>query len=261
MEHAWQEMSIENLGWQALAIERHHPTPARAGFVSEVDALLFRLIERFRSEVEIGSPVARHIDTFRTPELERLKDATAAVLVGHRYGVAGLKALVDDRTGPLCRRYQAFLTLAELHPEGSWTFFRRYLSLRRHHAFVAAAAEACRFYPQEEPTQILVGLFLQAIEQPNLRAFLSPRILQSLFCLGRDESLPLMQMLTVVGHTHPDVRRCEVLRSLATIRVITGEMSESAKFPAIDADVEGRVEEAIKVYESDRGSLEPAELL
>src|SRR5207244_1351840 len=77
--------------------------------------------------------------------------AAAAALVGHRYGVAGLRTVIADQDAPLARRYFAFLALAELHPPRAWPVFARYLIPDAHHAFQGAAVEAARFYPVDDP--------------------------------------------------------------------------------------------------------------
>jgi len=101
---------------------------------------------------------------------------------------------------PLGRRYFAFLALAERHPEGAWPLFERYLTTPgAHHAFVAAAVEAARYYPGT-PTSSCACSSGSAVNQ-LLRRFLGPKILESLYVLGEECSLPLFEELLVAGHT------------------------------------------------------------
>src|SRR5438876_2562572 len=116
----------------------------------------------------------RHLVTFRVPELERWQHAAAAALVGARWGVAGLRTVIADTGAPLGRRYFAFLALAERHPEGAWPLFERYLTTPgAHHAFVAAAVEAARYYPGH--ADVLVRLFERIRGDQLLRRFLGPK--------------------------------------------------------------------------------------
>src|SRR5206468_502606 len=85
-----------------------------------------------------------------------------------------------------------------------------------HHAFVAAAVEAARYYPGH--ADVLVRLFERIRGDQLLRRFLGPKILESLYVLGESLSLPLFEELLVAGHTDPDVDRCEVTRALVAVR-------------------------------------------
>jgi hypothetical protein len=165
--------------------------------------------------------------TFRIPELERWQHAAAAALVGARWGAAGLKTVIADVAAPLGRRYFAFLALAERHPAGAWPVFARYLSAPgAHHAFLAAAAEAARYYPGHAPE-------LLARSSGSRRAagrFLGPKILESLYVLGDAAALPLFEELAVTGHTDADPDRCEVTRALVAIRKLTGRVAPSSKY-------------------------------
>src|SRR6266550_5777218 len=131
---------------------------------------------------------------------------------------------------PLGRRYFAFLALAERHPEGAWPLFERYLvTPGAHHAFVAAAVEAARYYPGH--ADVLVRLFERIRGDQLLRRFLGSKILESLYVLGDQAALPLLEELLVTGHTDPDPDRCEVTRALVAVRKLTGRLAPSAKFP------------------------------
>src|SRR5207247_1054511 len=123
----------------------------------------------------------------------------------------------------------AFLALAERHPEGAWPLFERYLvTPGAHHAFVAAAVEAARYYPGH--ADVLVRLFERIRGDQLLRRFLGPKILESLYVLSEECSLPLFEELLVAGHTDPDVDRCEVTRALVVLRRATGRVAQSSKF-------------------------------
>src|SRR5712692_6326881 len=143
-EAEWITQDLQQLGWEALALARRANTEALEPVLAEVDRRLLAVLERCRAFVD------SHLVTFRVPELERWQHAAAAALVGARWGVAGLRTVIADTGAPLGRRYFAFLALAERHPPGAWGLFLKYL--RRpdaHHAFVAAAVEAARYYPGE----------------------------------------------------------------------------------------------------------------
>ena len=195
------------------------------------------------------------------PELERWQHATAAALVGARWGVAGLRTVVADTAAPLARRYFAFLGLAERHPAGAWPLFERYLLTRgAHHAFVAAAVEAARYYPGH--AGVLIQLFQRIRGDQMLRRFLGPKILESLYVLGESEALPLFEELLVTGHTDPDVDRCEVTRALVAIRKWTGRVAPSSKFG--DADHPGvryTLDGAERRFDSERDRIVPVTVI
>src|SRR5438045_7594470 len=95
--------------------------------------------------------------TFGVPGVERCQEGAAAALVGASWGVAGLHTVIADTRAPLGRRYFAFLALAERHPEGAWPLFAKYLETPgAHHAFVAVAAQAARYYPGHARTLVAV---------------------------------------------------------------------------------------------------------
>src|SRR5205823_2130509 len=158
--------------------------------LDQVDRRLLAMLQRCRA---FPDP---HVVTFRVPELERWQHAAAAALVGARWGVAGLRTVIADTGAPLGRRYFAFLALAERHPEGAWPLFERYLTTPgAHHAFVAAAVEAARYYPGH--AEVLVLLFERIRGDQLLRRFLGPKILESLYVLGEECGLPLLRELQV----------------------------------------------------------------
>jgi hypothetical protein len=203
-------------------------------------------------------PEAIHIRVFRIPALERLQHATAASLVGHRYGVAGLRTVVVDTEAPIGRRYFAFLGLAEIHPPAEWPMFSRYLTPGAHHAFQGAAAEAARFYPADTPGGRLIELFDAVRTDLHLRAFLSPRILESLYVLGDPGSLPFFRELLTAGFTDHDVERCEVTRALVMVRRFVGRIEANSKYPDPAAPGVARaIDEAEVQFERSRLTLTP----
>src|SRR5947208_2503947 len=187
LEATWDELNLGQLGWEALALER------RRAFLDP------------------------HIVTFRVPELERWQHAAAAALVGARWGVAGLRTVIADTQAPLGRRYFAFLALAERHPKDAWPLFAKYLQTPgAHHAFVAAAVEAARYYPGQAHN--VIALFQRIRGDEMLRRFLAPKILASLYVLGDPAALPLFEELLVAGHTDADAGRSEVTRAIVVVR-------------------------------------------
>ena len=142
-EAAWEAVDLQQLGWKALAHARRANTEALEPALAEVDRRLLAVLERARAFLD------PHVVTFRVAELERWQHAAAAALVGARWGVAGLRTVIGDTRAPLPRRYFAFLALAERRPSDAWPLFRTYLRTpAAHHAFVAAAVEAARHYPE-----------------------------------------------------------------------------------------------------------------
>lgn len=251
LERVWEEEALDRRAWRALGLARRAAGPACEPLLAAVDRRLLAVLERCRALVD------PHVATFRVPELERWQHAAAAALVAARWGVAGLRAVVADTGAPLGRRYFAFLTLAERHPEGAWPLFERYLvTPRAHHAFVAAAVEAARYYAGR--TAVLVQLFERIRADQLLRRFLGPKILESLYVLGEDESLPLFEELLVTGHTDPDVDRCEVTRALVAVRRLTGRVAPSSKFADPDDQAVRRaLDEAERRFEATRDRIVP----
>src|SRR3989454_12661037 len=255
-ERAWRESDLDQVGWEAVALGRRATGAGGAGAVLEralaqVDRRLLAVLERCRAFLE------PHLVTFRVPEIERWQHAAAAALVGARWGVAGLRTIVADTRAPLARRYFAFLALAERHPQGAWPLFERYLTTPgAHHAFVAAAVEAARYYPGR--ANVLVRLFERIRGDQMLRRFLGPKILASLYVLSEECSLPLFEELLVAGHTDPDVDRCEVTRALVMVRRATGRVAQSCKFADGDEAVVLRtLNEAERCFEATRDRIVP----
>src|SRR5438105_3289729 len=247
-ERAWDAAHLDRLAWEALALARRANSAALEPALHAVDRRLLAVLERCRSFLD------PHLVTFRVPELERCQHAAAAALAGARWGVAGLRTVIADTAAPLGRRYFAFLALAERHPEGAWPLFERYLvTPGAHHAFVAAAVEAARFYPGH--ADVLVRLFERIRGDQLLRRFLGPKILESLYVLGEESSVPLFEQLLVTGHTDPDVNRCEVTRALVAVRRVTGRVAPSSKFADDDeAAVWRTLDDAERGFEATRDS-------
>lgn len=254
-EVIWERERLAEVGWDALAGARRTGAAALAPALAVLDRRLLAVLERSRAFSD------QHVVTFRIPELERWQHATAAALVGARWGVAGLRTVIDDTRAPFARRYFAFLALAERHPPEAWPVFERYLRAPgAHHAFVAVAAEAARFYPGRAPE--LIELFERVRGDQLLRRFLGPRLLESLFLLGDDRALPLFQELLVTGHTDPDPDRCEVTRALVAVRKLTGRLAPCSKYPDTDHPEVSRVlDVAERRFEEERDRLEPVTVI
>jgi len=249
-EAVWERRSLHRVAGDALGLARRANVPAVATVLAQVDRLLLRVLRHVRA-----FPEDPHVITFRIPELERWQHAAAAALAGARWGGAGLKTVVADTAAPLARRYFAFLTLAERHPAGAWPVFARYLAApEAHHAFVAAAVEATRFYPGHAVD--LLQVFERIRGDQLLRRFLSPKILESLDVLGDPVALPLFEELAVSGHTDPDPEHCEVTRALVAIRRLTGRVVDSAKFPdATRPEVWRALDDAQQQFDAERDVL------
>ncbi len=254
-ETQWSACVIERLAWDALAVARRPAAESLVRPLAELDRCLLALLERVHAMLD------PHILTFRIPEMERWQHAAAAALVGARWGVAGLRTVIADRSAPLARRYFAFLALAERHPDDAWPLFEAYLTTpSAHHAFVAAAVEAARFYPGRAP--VLVALFERIRGDQLRRRFLGPKILESLHVLGDREALPLFEGLLVAGHTAPDPDCCEVTRALVAVRKLTGRVAPSAKFADASAeDVCRALDAAERRFEAARDTLQPVTVI
>jgi hypothetical protein len=239
------------VGWEALALARRPNTEKLEPALAELDRRLLAVLERCRAFLD------PHIVTFRIPELERWQHASAAALVGARWGVAGLRTVIADTQAPLGRRYFAFLALAERHPREAWPLFARYLQTPgAHHAFVAAAVEATRYYPGQAPH--VIALFQRIRGDEMLRRFLAPKILESLYVLGDPAALPLYEELLVAGHTDRDLGRCEVTRALVGVRKLTGRVAASSKFPnPEEPGVLQALDEAQRIFEEEKDQLQP----
>src|SRR5258706_6910781 len=251
LEATWDDMNVGRVGWEALGLARRANPESLEPALTEVDRKVLATLERCRSFLD------PHIVTFRVPELERWQHAAAAALVGARWGVAGLRTVIADTQAPLGRRYFAFLALAERHPKEAWPLFAKYLQTPgAHHAFVAAAAEAARYYPGQAAN--LIALFQRIRGDEMLRRFLAPKILESLYVLGDPAALPLFEELLVAGHTNADAGRCEVTRALVAVRKFTGRVAASSKFPDPEEPTVIRVlDEAQRIFEEERDRLEP----
>ena len=168
-----------------------------------------------------------------------------------------MRTVIADTRAPLGRRYFAFLALAERHPKQAWPLFAKYLQTPgAHHAFVAAAVQAARYYPGEAPN--VIALFQRIRGDQMLRRFLGPKILESLYVLGDPAALPLYEELLVTGHTDRDLGRCEVTRALVGVRKLTGRVVASSKFPdPEEPDVIRALDEAQRIFEEERDRLEP----
>jgi hypothetical protein len=254
-EAAWQRERLTEVGWAALAGARRADTPALAPALAALDVRLLAVLERSHAW---GDP---HLITFRIPELERWQHATAAALVGARWGAAGLRTVIEDTRAPFARRYFAFLALAQRHPPEAWPQFEKYLRApEAHHAFVAVAVEAARYYPGR--AALLLELFERIRGDQLLRRFLGPRLLESLYVLGEAIALPLFEELLVTGHTDPDPNHCEVTRALVAVRKLTGRLAPSAKYPDVDLpEVSHAVDSAQRRFEEERDRLEPVTVI
>ncbi len=230
----WSAEHPEELGWDALPRAWRAETSSWERALDESDGLLLRLLDRLPRLAGSEARAAVHVRTFRAPALERLQHATAAALVAQRYGVAGLRWVVADEEAPLARRYFAFLAVAERHPASAWPLFARYLTPSAHHAFLGVAAEAARFYPHAPAARRLVELFDAVRADLHLRAFLSPRILQSLYVLADPATLPFFRSLLVAGFTDADPEYCEVTRALVMVCRFTGRLEPSTKYGEMD---------------------------
>jgi hypothetical protein len=255
-EAIWNAADLEQIGREALAHARRAATTALEPALAELDRRLLAVLQRSQAILD------QHVVTFRIPELERWQHAAAAALVGARWGVAGLSTVIEDTSAPLGRRYFAFLALAERHPADAWPLFERYLRAPgAHHAFVAVAVEAARYYPRRA-TPLLLALFERIRRDDLLRRFLGPRILESLYVLGEAAALPLFESLLVTGHTDRDLDRCEVTRALVAVRKLTGRVAASAKFTDPEEPQVRRVlDDAEQLFDAERDQLEPVTVI
>jgi len=262
IERRWVRWQLDDLGWEALHRAWQDDGAAWDRVLDECDGLLLRLLDRLPNLAAGDDAGSVHVRTFREPALERLQHATAAALVAQRYGVAGLRTVIADSEAPVPRRYFAFLAVALRHPPTEWSLFERYLTPDAHHAFLGAAAEAARFYPEGNAALRLVNLFDAVRDDLHLRAFLSPRILQSLYVLADPVTLPFFRALLVAGFTASDPERCEVTRALVMVRRFTGSLEQSSKYP--DPNVAGvaeAVDRAEQAFERTRALLCPVQVI
>jgi hypothetical protein len=255
----WQRDRLDERGWDALAAVERSTDPGVAPILDETDGLLLRLLDRL--PMLTGGAGAARLRTFRLPALERLQHATAAALVAHRYGTAGLSTVATDPRAPTARRYHAYLLLARLHADATWPLFRRYLVPEAHHAFVGVATEAARYYPSARPAPDLVALFGAIRGDFHLRAFLAPRLLESLFVLADPAAVPLYHELAAAGHTAADPVRCEVTHALVMLRRLTGAVPVNSKFPDDEPETAAWLDRAEARYVADRHVLRPVAVL
>ena len=262
VEAEWVAAGVERLGWDALDRARASRGGEWEHVLDEIDGLLLRVLDRLPRFTRQSGPAARRLATFRLPELERLQHATAAALVGHRFGTAGLAAVATDAAAPIARRYYALLTLAGYHAPGHWPLFARYLVPVAHHAFVGTAAEAARYYPTKGAAAQLVRLFEDVRRDQHLRTFLSPRILESLFVLDDSDTLDFFRALLVSGYTAPHPAYCEVTRALVMVRRFTGRLEPNAKFAdTTESRVARAIDHAETVFERQRDALYPVAVI
>lgn len=259
IDASWERERVEERGWAALAAVERTTDPAVVPILDETDGLLLRLLDRL--PMMVAGRAGTHLLTFRLPALERLQHGTAAALVAHRFGTAGLATVATDPRAPRPRRYHAFLLLARLHADATWPLFQRYLVPHAHHAFLGVATEAARFYPAARPAPQLVRLFDETRADLLLRAFLGPRLLESLYVLGDPVALPLYQDLAAAGHTDRDPTRCEVTHALVMLRRLTGTVPANSKFPDDAGDAAGWLDHAEDRYEAEQDVLRPVTLL
>ncbi len=258
LETSWHALDVEALGWRALGPARRRDVPEWERALEEADHLLIRLLDRLPTLATGVDSDSIHVRTFRVPALERLQHATAAALVAQRFGRAGLRTVVADVTAPVPRRYFAFLAIAERHPGGEWPLFSRYLTPVAHHAFVGTAAEAARFYPDADAATRLVALFDAVRSDVHLRAFLSPRILESLYVLDDAATLPFFRELLTAGHAHRDPEFCEITRALVMVHRFTGSVEPNSKYPDhADPALLERLGHARDLFEARRDILVP----
>lgn len=246
----WDRRGVELAGWQALTAGRRPGSESVLAPLEEVDGKLLTALAHVRRVAD------RRVATFQVPALERMQHASAAAVTAARWGVAGLRTVVNDRQAPFGRRYFAFLALAERHPPDAWPLFERYLDTpSAHHAFVAAAADAARYYggPAVGP---LLALFNRVRRDDHLRRFLAPHILESLHVLNDSRVLPFARELLTVGHTAPDPERCEITRALVIVRRLTGTVEASAKFADAAAPaVAARLDRAAALFDRARDEI------
>lgn len=255
----WQRRRVEAVGRTALASVATSTDPTVSPVLDEADGLLLRLLDRLPQAAR--GPQGPRLRCFVVPALERLQHATAAALVAHRYGPAGLATVASDAGAPLARRYHAFLLLAHLHARTTWPLFRRFLVPQAHHAFLGVATEAARYYGEARPAGRLVALFEAVRADLQLRTFLSPRLLASLHLLADPVTLPLYENLAVSGHTDADPERCEVTHALVMLRRAWGVVPPNSKFRRQDPEVDRRLDAAEARYAARRDVLHPVALL
>ena len=93
-------------------------------------------------------------------------------------------------------------------------------------------------------------LFQRIRADQHLRDFLGPRILESLFVVGTENSLPFYRELLTAGFTHRDPMRCEIAHALVMVRRLTGVIEPNAKYRDVEraqvTEALDRAEEAFR---------------
>ena len=261
-EHVWNADHLSELGWTSIQNAWRKDQRLGEYAMREVDGLLLRLLDRLAMLTALCGDAANKVRTFRSSELQRLQHAAAAALVAQRFGEAGLCTVVEDDTAPLARRYFSFFSLAERHAPEQWSLFATYLRPNVHHAFMGAAAETARYYPTEDAVERLVALFEATRGNLNLRSFLSPRILESLFVLSDPATLPFFRGLLVSGYTQAQPEYCEITRALVMVKRFTGLIEPSAKFPeSVDLDLPAFLENAERTFMARRETMHPVTVI
>jgi hypothetical protein len=258
MLKTWDQLRVDMRGRDALKLARRGI--GGESVISEIDQLLLKVMSRVAEISGIKSPASFRLQTFRYAELERMQCAASAALVDRRYGLAGLHTLVEDEYSPLARRYFAFLCLSERHAPDDWGFFCKYLAGKHHHSFVATAIESLRYYPEREPSSLLLEIFEAVRNEPVLRRFLGPRILQTLYVLEDEVALPLFVDLLVAGHTEADPIVCEVMRAVAVVYRLTGTVPKNSKYRSEQATRQA-LALATSSYDDLRSAFLPVEVL
>jgi hypothetical protein len=99
-------------------------------------------------------------------------------------------------------------------------------------------------------------------DDAHLRAFLSPRILESLYVLGDPATLPFFRDLLTAGYTDADPEYCEVTRALVMVRRFTGRVEPSAKYgDRSPVAVREALDQAEVLFERKRRVLSPVRVI
>lgn len=254
----WDQLRVDLRGRDALSLARRGV--GGEPVLQEIDQLLLEVMSRVTRFSQVRTPASICLRTFRYVELERLQCAVSAALVDRRYGAAGLHWLIENDDTPLARRYFAFLCLSEKHHPEDWEFFCGYLALKHHHSFVAAAIESLRYYPEKVPSAILLDVFRAVRSDADSRRFFGPRILQTLYVLEDKIAEPLFSDLLIAGYTEADPVVCEIMRAIAAIHRLTGEIRDNSKFPDRVSTL-AALAVATPVYDALRSRFIPIEIL
>lgn len=258
MLRTWDQLRVDLRGRDALSSARRGV--GGEPVLQEIDQLLQKSMSRVAEFSRGQTPASICLRTFRYVELERLQCAASAALVDRRYGAAGLHWLIENEEAPLARRYFAFLCLSERHHPDDWEFFCGYLARKHHHSFVATAIESLRYYPEREPSEILLDMFQAVRADSDLRRFFGPRILQTLYVLEDEIAEALFSDLLVAGHTEADPVVCEIMRAIATIYRLSGEIRDNSKFSDRQSTLDA-LAVATPVYDGLRSRFIPIRIL